>query len=129
MDSFGGVLSAYLRREGMTQADFLRATGIARQTLYEWLNDVKEPTEKKVRQCAEALGVSPVEFRYGPANVDSVVLAEVISKVEGALASLDLELPPAQKAKLIVGFYDQTAGQGIPVEDLGIERLMRAFAP
>ena len=63
MESFGQLLSRYMRRVGITDAELSRAIGVRRQTIFRWKEGLTaRPRHRQdVQRCANKLRLTPQE--------------------------------------------------------------------
>jgi tetratricopeptide (TPR) repeat protein len=63
MESFGQLLSRYIRRTGISDAELARAVGVRRQTIFRWKEGLTaRPRHREdVLRCADKLRLSPQE--------------------------------------------------------------------
>lgn len=92
--------------------------GAMKGELKEELGDFQKP----------APGKSVLADAYLFAAVDTAVLAQIISGVEGVLLKKKLSLNPVRKAHLVSLLYDRFQETGKPVDRETIEEFLRLVA-
>lgn len=56
---WGQAMKAQRRRKGMSVAEFARAVGVSRQTIYDWESGRAAPTPERHLVIASALDIHP----------------------------------------------------------------------
>ncbi|MCW5844493.1 MAG: helix-turn-helix domain-containing protein [Caldilinea sp.] len=79
MPNFGELLTLYIERAGITDAELARATGVQRQTIFRW----KEGHTARPRYREDVLRIA-AKLRLTPAERDELLLAAGFSPEQGS---------------------------------------------
>lgn len=84
----------------------------------EWLLRGEEARPSKLQDCA------PEDYSATLSALETALLTEVITAVEGVIKTERLKLAPSQKSRLIVRVYDDCRAQRLPPTHHQVRRLL-----